>query len=117
LNADTLCDGGTLSENDEVVALLREIRDLKKAHFERYQEFTAAALKRGEETAETQKRLAASTAQARENDQQYRLQMQQHLTETRASATRFRVILVVGIVLTLVLVQVLGYVVLAFLRR
>jgi DNA-binding transcriptional regulator/RsmH inhibitor MraZ len=106
-----------VSESDETVALLREIRDLQKAHFERYQEFTSAALKRGEEAAEAQKRLVTSTAQARENDQQYRLQMQQYLAETRASATRFRVILVVSVVLTLVLVQVLGYVVLAFLRR
>ena len=35
-------------DNGEVIALLREIRDLQQAHFERYKEFTAAAIAQSE---------------------------------------------------------------------
>jgi hypothetical protein len=117
LNALRHAAGGAVPETDETIALLREIRDLQKAHFERYNEFTAAALKRQEDAAEMQKRLSASTAQARESDQQYRLQMQQYLAETRASATRSRVILAVSVVLQLLLVFALGCIILVLLRR
>ena len=106
-----------MSENDKVIELLTEIRDLQKAHFERYQEFTAAALKRSDDAAEAQKRLIASNAQARENEQQYRLQMQQFVAETRAGVARSRVVLVVTVVLQFALVFALGCIILALLRR
>jgi hypothetical protein len=35
-----------MADNREVVELLREIRDLQKAHFERYKEVTAAIIRR-----------------------------------------------------------------------
>jgi hypothetical protein len=67
-----------MAENDEVVTLLREIRDVQKAHFERYQEFTSLVSKQQEEE---MKQVAAS-----------RLQTQQQLTEMRQSISRSRLI-------------------------
>jgi hypothetical protein len=112
-----LCDGGVVPVNDEIHSLLREIRDLQKAHFERYQEFTATAMRRQEDAAEMQKDLAAATAQAREAEQQYRLQMQQHFAETRASAARSRMILIIIVILQFMLIFALGCIILTMLRR
>ncbi len=85
-------DDGALCPRMRKPSLLREIRDLQKAHFERYQEFTAAALQRQEDAVGRQERLSASASQEREAAQQYRLQMQRYVAETRANATRSRTI-------------------------
>jgi hypothetical protein len=74
-----------MSDNAEVVELLREIRDLQKAHFERYKEFTTSAERRAEEASERQKQLAAATAREREAAQQFRVESNQHLIESQKS--------------------------------
>jgi hypothetical protein len=102
-----------MPDNDEVVELLREIRDLQRAHFDRYQEFTSLILKRQEDASESQKRLADSTARARESDQQYRLQMQQYVLDPRNTAARSRAIILVSVALQLLLLFALGCIILA----
>ena len=52
-------------QDSEMIALLREIKDLQKAHFERYKEFTAAAL-------EQQKGTAAYVAKSGDAAEQFR---------------------------------------------
>ncbi len=97
-----------MSENDEVIALLREIRDLQKAHFARYQEFTGITMKRQEEAVKRQEealeRQSAAAAQSRETLQQYRAETQQQLLKIRQSASRLRVLLYVLIALLLLCV-------------
>jgi len=88
-----------VADDAEMVALLREIRDLQKAHFERYLAFTAAALQRQEEAAEMQRRLAAASAHDREASHQYRMVTQRMLADAHSGAARMRVIMLIAVIL------------------
>ena len=106
-----------MPDDAEIIALLREIRDLQRAHFERYQQFTAAALDRSEDAAERQKQIAASSAREREASAEYRAQMQEFLAETRRARTRANMIVVISVLLQSALVFTLLCIVFTLLRR
>jgi hypothetical protein len=107
-----------MADNEqEMIALLREIRDVQRAHFERYQEYTAAALKHQEEAGERKTKLMASSAQSRETNDQYRLQTLQILAETRRSATNTRLILWASMALQVALIFALCCIILELLKR
>jgi hypothetical protein len=75
-----------MSEFDEIKELLQEIRDLQKAHFERYKEFTDAALARQHASSE-------ATAQARSEQKRYHDYMRRATADSLArikSATVIR---------------------------
>jgi hypothetical protein len=78
-----------VGENEEVIVLLREIRDVQKAHFEQYRLFTSGVM-------EEQKRHAAAVEQVRLDSQQARnrdIAMQEQMLRDMA---RGRVIVVVS---------------------
>jgi len=106
-----------MSDDSEIIALLRELRDLQRAHFQRYQEFTAAVLKQQEQAAETQKKLIDSSARSREANEKHRLHAQEKLTEVRQSAARTRAIVWVSVVLHGMLVLALFSIILVLLNR
>jgi ABC-type nickel/cobalt efflux system permease component RcnA len=106
-----------MPEETETVALLREIRDLQRAHFERYKKSTAAALRRQDEASERQQQFTARTAQARKTDLEYRAVRQQFLAESKRSARQTRVIVWISVVLQFGLVFAPGCIILVLLRR
>jgi|SRR6516162_10215356 hypothetical protein len=55
-----------MDDMHEIKELLREIRDLQKAHFERYKEFTQALLDRQEVNAEALQRSRSEQSRYRE---------------------------------------------------
>jgi hypothetical protein len=55
-----------MDDTQEIKELLREIRDLQKAHFERYKEFTEAVLAHRKETMERTERARAESARFQE---------------------------------------------------
>jgi hypothetical protein len=65
-----------MDDMHEITELLREIRDLQKAHFERYQEFTQAVLDRQEANAEDVQR-------GREEQRRYREEMRHVVKESQ----------------------------------
>jgi t-SNARE complex subunit (syntaxin) len=67
-----------MDDMHEIKELLREIRDLQKAHFERYQEFTQALLDREEVNAEEVER-------AREEQRRHREEMRRAVRASQAS--------------------------------
>ena len=78
-----------MAENDEVVALLREILDVQKAHFEQYRAFTSSV-------SEEQKRTAAMLEQSSRDAQQARnrdLMIQEQMLRDMA---RGRVVVIVS---------------------
>ena len=80
-----------MSDNDEVVALLREIRDLQKAHFEQYRLFTSSAM-------EQQRRSAAALDQTQAAGQQARERQMMLQEQTLRAMARGRAMLLVGAV-------------------
>jgi hypothetical protein len=55
-----------LTHDEQIIELLCEIRDLQKAHFERYQEYTEKVLELGrQQEMERQQREAANLAELR----------------------------------------------------
>jgi hypothetical protein len=104
-------------DESETVALLREIRDLQRAHFEQYKQFTAAALRRQEEAIAIQQQSASSAAQARQANQQFREEVQRNASDARRLASRARAIAWVSASLNAVLVFALVYALLVLLRR
>src|SRR5436305_7424527 len=111
-----------VAERDELVELLREIRDLQKAHFERYQEFTAAALQRQQDAAERQKEVVAVNArerevaaQQREIAAQHRDDVKQGLAALRSARARSGSAVWVSAVLQAVLIVSLWYMILVVL--
>ena len=93
-------------DNGEVIALLREIRDLQRSHFERYKEFTAAAIAQGDQAVQRQKESLGSLADSR----QAQLAFQQ---QVMADAARGRTTAIIVAACTGVL-QVLLIAILAF---
>lgn len=65
----------------EAIELLREIRDLQKAHFERYKEFTEAALARQQVRDE-------EGARARKEQRRLNEEIAQEVKETQATVRR-----------------------------
>src|SRR5687767_127675 len=79
--------GGMVSDdNGELIALLREIRDLQQAHFERYKEFTAAAVAQGEQAMQESRNSLADSRQAQ-------LAFQQQIIDDAAKARTTSIIL------------------------
>jgi hypothetical protein len=89
----------------DIKELLREIRDLQKAHFERYKEFTQAALDR-------QKTAAEETRRAREDQLRYRQELRQ-----RASGMMIARWVLVAIAITLAVSSVVGVMLASVLGR
>jgi hypothetical protein len=59
-----------LTNEEQIIELLREIRDLQKGHFERYQEYTEKLLEVGrQQEQERQQREAANQAELRRGTQ------------------------------------------------
>jgi hypothetical protein len=106
-----------MADESEIVLLLREIRDLQRAHFERYKEFTADASKRAQDAVERQNQSSARLAEARQIDQQYRDQAQQNVVNARSAANRALILAVVAVCLQVALVSFLGFIILALLKR
>jgi hypothetical protein len=65
-----------MDDMHEIKELLREIRDLQKAHFERYRDFTQALLDRQEAGAEEARRT-------RDEQRRYREEMRHAVNESR----------------------------------
>jgi hypothetical protein len=65
-----------MDDMHEIKELLREIRDLQRAHFERYQEFTQAILDR-------QQASAAEADRVRAEQRRYREDMRHAVDESR----------------------------------
>jgi hypothetical protein len=81
-------DGGDAVEDmQEIKELLREIRDLKKAHFERYTEFTQSVLNRQQAVTEDAKRSQEENRRYRDEMRRAAYEGQQQVTE--ASVTRW----------------------------
>jgi hypothetical protein len=92
-----------MEDMQEIKELLREIRDLQKAHFERYKEFTEAVLARQQAGAE---QLEHSRAEQR----RYRAEMRQAVEDSRsrvwtALVTRW---VIVGVATAVLVVGVSG---------
>jgi anti-sigma-K factor RskA len=66
-----------MGDQEEIKELLREIRDIQKAHFERYQEFTAAALAR-------QQAAGEETERARSEQRRFREEIRRSVEDTEA---------------------------------
>lgn len=81
-----------MPENDETIALLREIRDLQKAHFEQYRLFTSTAM-------EQQKKGAAALDDAQVEGQRFRERQLLIQEQTLRDMARGRVMIVVSAVL------------------
>ena len=95
-------------ENAEVISLLREIRDLQRAHFERYKEFTAVALAQQDEATERQRQ---SLAGLRERDEQVAREQMGFRAEVLADNARARTVaIIVGIASALVQAIIIGIV-------
>jgi hypothetical protein len=92
-------EGGIVDDMHEIKELLREIRDLQKAHFDRYTEFTQSVLDRQQAGAEDVKR-------SREEQHRFREEMRRAVDEGRqqvkeASTTRwvvYAVVIILGVV-------------------
>jgi hypothetical protein len=69
-----------MDDAQEIKQILREIRDLQKAHFERYKEFTQALLDRNQTD-------RAAADRARKDQQLFREEMRQVLKDNRARMT------------------------------
>ncbi len=113
-----------MPDESEIVSLLREIRDLQKQHFERYSEFTAAALLRQEEATARSKDIAARQAEAtqkaesaRLEAQQFRTRVEERANEARAAAARSRNLLRVSIAINALLLAVLVFATLSRLQH
>jgi len=103
---------------DEIKELLREIRDLQKAHFERYKEFTQAALERQQANAEQAERSRDEQRRARDENRRYREEMRDALDNNQH---RLRTLMagrsvMIAIVVVLALLSV-GSVVLSIVLR
>ena len=102
-----------MSDDPETVGLLREIRDLQRAHLERYQEFTADVVKRQDEVLERQRQTGD---RARQADQLYRQQVLEHMDQVRRSQRRTSVIVWISVLLQTALVLALGLIILALFK-
>jgi hypothetical protein len=92
-----------MEDMDEIKELLREIRDLQKAHFERYKEFTEAVLVRQQAGAE-------QLEHSRVEQRRYRQEMRQAVEDSRsrvrtALVTRW---VIVGVATAVLVVGVSG---------
>jgi hypothetical protein len=74
------------TENAEVIALLREIRDLQQAHFERYKEFTAAAIAQGDQAIQRQRESLGTLADSRQAQLAFQQQVMADAAKTRTTA-------------------------------
>ncbi len=95
-----------MSDNGEVVELLREIRDLQKAHFERYKEVTASIIERQQEAVGTKGRI----------EDEARLGIQKVVADTRRKST-WLFLIMVGVFVALPFAYVLISIAISWLAR
>jgi hypothetical protein len=102
------------AENEEVIALLREIRDLQQAHFERYKEFTTAAIAQGDQAMQRQRESLGTLADSRSRDEQFRQAQlafqQQVMADTAKSRTTAILVAACTGVLQVVLIAILAFI-------
>jgi hypothetical protein len=92
---------------EEIKQLLREIRDLQKAHFERYAQFTSALL-------ETDRRREVEAQQIAEEQEARRLRQEKYQEEMRQAVRNSqRYALIGGILLVVFLLLASGWVALS----
>jgi hypothetical protein len=108
-----MCEGGKSEKN----TLLREIRDLQRGHFEQYKQFTAAALGRQEEAIAIQQQSANSAAQVRQENQQFREEVQKNAADARHLASRAQAVMWISVSLNALLVFALVYALVVLLWR
>nr|UXE45619.1 hypothetical protein Hi04_10k_c5016_00028 [uncultured bacterium] len=94
----------------EVIALLTEIRDLQKAHFAKYCEFTAAVIEQQKSAAERQKN---AQSQSREETQRFREQISEQQLKTQTTFATSRVVAVIAAVLQTALIAFLVFMILS----
>lgn len=100
-----------MAESGEITTLLREIRDLQKAHFEQYRLFTSSAMEQQQRHAAVLDQTQAAGQQAR--DRQMMLQEQM----LRAMARGRAMILVGAVVQGMIVGAIAFFAVWAALRR
>ncbi len=100
-----------MSESDETIVLLREIRDLQRAHFEQYRLFTSSAM-------EQQKKNMAAFEQTQLENARFRERQLLVQDETSKALARGRAMIVVGAIIQGLIVGAIAYLaVLGALRR
>src|SRR5665213_3615111 len=108
----SLSSGGVMAENDEVIALLREIRDLQKAQFARYQEVTSAALPRSQDATQKLAHHREIAEHHREIAEQHRVEANHNLAELRRSGSQSGSVFWVNTIFQAVLILTLWYMIL-----
>jgi len=83
-----------MNGDPEIKELLREIRDLHKAHFERYKEFTARITQAEALRAEEENRARRQLEADRREQEAYRREMQQAVRSARVQSTVATVLVV-----------------------
>ena len=98
----------------EIVALLREIRDLQQAHFAKYCEFTTAVREQQKEALERQQ---AAQLKVRDETQQFRSQLAEQQERTRAALATMTMGRTISVVAVAIQTVVLAGLILQLLTR
>lgn len=75
-----------MPEESEIISILREIRDLHRAHFEESKQLRAATLQRQEDAVKRSQQAAASAEQTRQANREFHRQVSRDRIVTYLSA-------------------------------